>query len=150
MAGRSMALSTARRCWMLFCDEMGTGPRWPFGNIWAAAAKASQEDICHQCPPSIRLLANQVISLLFLAGVSQKHRLCFQYSGALQKQMHLFKNKHTDTATLCRLTPSFYFKLKRCTVSHLCTDPVMFKPITLKIALRIFMAVMCKVQSIHL
>lgn len=89
MAEWSMALSTVRRYWTLFCDEMGTGPRWPFSNIWAAAAKASQEGICHQCPPSVRLPANQVISLLFLAGMAQKHRLSFQYGSAMQEQTQM-------------------------------------------------------------
>lgn len=92
MAAWSMALSTARGYWMLFCDEMETRPRWPFSNIWAAAAKASQEGICHQCPASVRLPANQVISPVFLAGMAQKHRLSFQHSPALQKQT----NAHTQ------------------------------------------------------
>lgn len=120
MAAWSMALSTVRRYWMLFCDEMGTGPRWPFSNIWAAAAKASQEDICHQCPPSVRLPANQVISLLFLAGLAQKHRLSFNIRSVLQKQkqMHTYKYIHKPTHfqnTLPLYSRSLTPNLKHCT-----------------------------------
>lgn len=43
------------------------------GNIWAVAAGASKEGICHQLPPSVRLPANPVISLVFLAGMAQIH-----------------------------------------------------------------------------
>lgn len=117
MAAWSMALSTVRRYWTLFCDEMGTGPRWPFSNIWAAAAKASQEGICHQCPPSVRLPANQVISLLFLAGMAQKHRLSFQYGSAQRKTD---TDTHTHTQQQNTHTHTHHLrKLYWCTLSSL-------------------------------
>lgn len=68
------------------------------------AAKASQEGICHQCPPSVRLPANQVISLLFLAGMAQKHRLSFQY-GSAQRKTDTDTHTHTQQQNTHTHTP---------------------------------------------
>lgn len=73
---------TLKQCFYFPQKKGVTGEMWqgdPFADLWAVDARPPQDEICHQCPTSVRLQASSYLLYSLGIGGTKTQIICFVY-----------------------------------------------------------------------